>query len=116
MPRVAPDLRAELEALAAASAEALARLHGGDEHGLIALLERRERLLTVLEGLPPETGADVLDAARRAVAGDTELIVALRVRQVAVAREIDEVTRTRRSLASYGAGRADGAVYVERLG
>lgn len=110
------ELHRELEALAAASADAVARLRQDDESGVAELLERRERLLARLAAGPVETDAGVMEMARRALALDTELVTMLRTRLAHVSRELDQIARTRRSLTSYGAARPGGAVYVERLG
>jgi hypothetical protein len=56
-----------------------------------------------------------MEAARRAVALDTELVTTLRTRLAAVGRELDDLVRTQRSLTSYGATPAGSSVFVERL-
>ena len=115
MPRASAELRAELDALADASAKALALLRAGDESGVQALLERREGLIGALARSSAEADESVMDAARRAVALDTELVAALRLRLAGMGREVEDMMRTRRSLVSYSAPAA-GALFVERLG
>ena len=110
------DLAAELNALADASAEALARLQRGDETGVVELVERRERLLRVLSEWPLDAGTALREAARRARALDTELVTLLRGRQAQVGRQIELLTRARQSLESYGPTRSGSAIYIERLG
>jgi hypothetical protein len=114
MPRAHAELHAELEALAFASADALDRLRDDDESGVLALIAQRERVLTLLAAARPALDETVMDAARRAIALDADLLTALRTRLTAAGREIEQVTRTRRSLASYGAT-PTGSVFVERL-
>ena len=114
MPRASAELHAELEALAFAGAEALDRLRDDDETGVLALLERRERLLSLLAAAPPVVDDAVADAARRAIALDAELMAALKARLTVVGQELEHITRTRRSLASYGTTTTS-SVYVERL-
>jgi hypothetical protein len=111
------DLRAELDALADASVEALARLREGDEAGVADMLERRERLLELLTGGPLEADtAALIDAARRALALDGDIVESLRARQLEVRRELQRLMHARQSLQSYGASREGSALYVQRLG
>jgi hypothetical protein len=118
MPHGAPELAAELAALAEASSAALARLRAGDEAGLVALLDARERLVQVLEAV---TVADrdhpaLAEATRRAVALDTEIIGVLNEQRRAVARQLELLVSRRHSLATYGGSRDSSPVYIERLG
>jgi hypothetical protein len=116
MARASADLQAELTALAEASAAALDRLRDGDETAVEDLLERRERLLGVLATWQRPVEPAVMEAARRAVALDAELVTTLRTRLTEVGREIERMTRTRRSLISYGATPPGSSIFVERLG
>lgn len=115
MPHASADLLAALEGLAAASADALARLRNGDETGVLELIAGRERLLGEIAASTIGGAASVAEAARRAVALDMELLAALRERLAGVERELEQVARTRRSLTSYGARPAASSVFVERL-
>ena len=115
MPRALPELRAELEALADASAAALGRLRAGDEAGVRELVERRERLIGVLAEGSIQADDSVMAAAVRAVALDSELVQALRVQVAQMGREVEDIMRTRRSLVSYGAT-PPSSVFVERFG
>jgi hypothetical protein len=116
MARGSAELQAELDALAFASAEALDRLReADDESGVRALIERRERLLARLAVVKPMVDAAVIEAAERALALDAELLAALKARLMAAGHEIEQITRTRTSLARYGATPAASAVYVEKL-
>lgn len=110
------ELRAKLDALADASAHALEQLRAGDEAGVRQLVERRERLLEDLVTWSLETDEAIMEAARRAVALDTELVAAMRLQLTGMDREVGDVMRTRRSLISYGATPARSPVFVERLG
>jgi hypothetical protein len=115
MPLANAELRAELEALAVLSTDALARVRAGDEAVLDELVARRERLTAALADQTVEADEAVLEAARRAVALDSELVAALRLRLAEMGREVETTMHTRRSLMSYGAP-AGGSVFVERLG
>jgi hydroxypyruvate isomerase len=79
------------------------------------LVARRERLAAALEDQAVEADEAVLEAARRALALDAELVAALRVRLAEMGREVETTMQTRRSLRSYGAP-AGGSLFVERLG
>jgi hypothetical protein len=117
MPLGAPELAAELVALADASGAALARLHAGDESELVALLDARERLLAVLEAATvAEASPALAEAARRAVALDGEIVAVLEHERTVIAQQLERLVSSRRSLASYGGPRAGGPLYVERLG
>jgi len=116
MPRGRVDLHAELDTLAVTSAAALRRLQDGDPTGVLELVERREWLLHVLTEWPAAADTGLMEAARRAVALDIELMATLRARHAEVAVQLAEVLHARRSLASYGATPPPGALYVERLG
>ena len=110
-----PELRAELEALAVLSTDALTRVRAGEEAALEELLARRERLTAALADQAVEADVSVLEAARRALALDAELLAALRGRLAGMGREVETTMQTRRSLVSYGAP-AGGSLFVERLG
>jgi hypothetical protein len=116
MPHARAELQRGLEALTAASLDAVARLQQNDETGVAELLELRERFIATLADAPLQIDAGVMEIARRALALDTELVTMLRTRLAHVSGELDEVARTRRSLTAYGAARPSSAVYVERLG
>lgn len=115
MPPAVSDLVAELNALAEASASALEQLHRGDDAGVREMVERRERLLGLLAQWPLEASATLTEAARRALALDTDIVASLRARQEQLGRQLEGVTTTRRSLQSYGATPSGSALYVERL-
>jgi hypothetical protein len=51
----------------------LTRLRAGDEAGVAELLERREGVLHALSGWSRDTGTELMESARRAVAQDTAL-------------------------------------------
>src|SRR5260221_9748943 len=104
MPLSAAELLAELTAVADAGADALVRLRAGDEGGVVEMIERRERVLSLLadarEGSP-----SLLDAGRRMQALDIEIVALLRARQKDVARRLQRVSETRQTLQSYGGTR-----------
>jgi hypothetical protein len=121
MPRSAAELVGELDALIAATADALARLHEGDERGITELIERRERWLSeVLAGLASSgdagvASAEASDASRRLEALNAEIVALLRARRSAVAHRLERLASTRRTLQSYGAVRQKSAIYFERM-
>ena len=115
MPRANAELRAEFEALADASAAALMRVRTGDESGVREVVERRERLIIALTENAVEPDDAVMAAAQRAIALDTELVAALRLRLAGMGREVETTMHARRSLMSYGTP-AGGSLFVERLG
>ena len=117
----AAEILAELTALGDASADALARLHEGDEQGVIEMLDRRERLVLLLEEMRAastslaDDSAALLEAAQRAQVLDAEIVTLLKARQSDVAHELERLARARQSLRSYGGSRPGSAIYVERL-
>jgi hypothetical protein len=117
MPLGAAELTTELSALAAASRDALTRLRGGDERDLVALLDARERLVQLLEATTVmEPSAPLVEAARDAVALDSEITAVLEQQRSAVAQRLERLVSQRRSLAAYGGRRGNAPLYVERLG
>jgi hypothetical protein len=115
MKPAAADLAAELNALADASAAALALLREGDEGGVAELCERRERLLGALAGWPLDARPEIVEAALRALALDTEIVALLEERKGEVGGKIARLTRARQSLSSYGPARPPTPSYLERL-
>ena len=117
MPLGAPELTAELSALAAASRAALTRLRAGDERELVKLLETREHLVEALEAATvTEPTSALFEAAQQAVALDGEITAVLEEQRSAVAQELERLVSQRHSLAAYGGHRGAAPLYVERLG
>src|SRR6266536_3721865 len=109
------DLVAELDALADATADALARLRDGDEAGVVDMLARRERLLLRLQDEPEAAPSALFGAVQRALALDADVVASLRAWQTKVGHDLDRLTHVRQLLKSYGPTRAGGPLFVERL-